>query len=181
MRIIFLSKFNSLLFFFICFSCRAQSIYAYLNGHLDLIKKSLPVGLLTVDLHVWPDFHGNRSPLADLTLKGMVVGLTLSQSLDDLALIYLATVQAIALGTRHIVETMQVAGHHINTLFMCGGLSKNPLFVQMHADIIGMPVVLAQEVESVLMGAAILGACASKDFASLQVCNHGRFKLNTTT
>ncbi|XP_070602122.1 FGGY carbohydrate kinase domain-containing protein isoform X2 [Erythrolamprus reginae] len=147
---------------------RAQSIYTYLNGHLDLIKKSLPVGLLTVDLHVWPDFHGNRSPLADLTLKGMVVGLTLSQSLDDLALIYLATVQAIALGTRHIVETMQVAGHRINTLFMCGGLSKNPLFVQMHADIIGMPVVLAQEVESVLMGAAILGAFASKDFASLQ-------------
>ncbi|XP_039175847.1 FGGY carbohydrate kinase domain-containing protein isoform X1 [Crotalus tigris] len=148
---------------------RAQSIYTYLNGHLDLIKKSLPVGLLTVDLHVWPDFHGNRSPLADLTLKGTVVGLTLSQSLDDLALIYLATVQAIALGTRHIVETMQAAGHRINTLFMCGGLSKNPLFVQMHADIVGMPVVLAQEVESVLMGAAILGACASKDFASLQL------------
>lgn len=37
-----------------------------------------------------------------------------------------------------------------------------------------MPVVLAQEVESVLIGAAILGACASEDFASLQVCNHGR-------
>ncbi|XP_015275156.1 PREDICTED: FGGY carbohydrate kinase domain-containing protein [Gekko japonicus] len=146
----------------------AQSIYMYLNGHLDLIKKSLPVGFLTVDLHVWPDFHGNRSPLADLTLKGMVVGLTLSQGLDDLALLYLATIQAIALGTRHIVETMQTVGHHINTLFMCGGLSKNPLFVQMHADIMGMPVVLAQEVESVLIGAAILGACASGDFASLQ-------------
>lgn len=55
-----------------CFPCSAQSIYTYLNGHLDLIKKSLPVGSLTVDLHVWPDFHGNRSPLADLTLKGMV-------------------------------------------------------------------------------------------------------------
>ncbi|XP_054837947.1 FGGY carbohydrate kinase domain-containing protein isoform X2 [Eublepharis macularius] len=146
----------------------AQNIYMYLNGHLDLIKKSLPVGFLTVDLHVWPDFHGNRSPLADLTLKGMVVGLTLSQGIDDLALMYLATIQAIALGTRHIVETMETAGHHVNTLFMCGGLSKNPLFVQMHADIMGMPVVLAQEVESVLMGAAILGACASKDFASLK-------------
>ncbi|XP_060629581.2 FGGY carbohydrate kinase domain-containing protein isoform X3 [Anolis sagrei] len=146
----------------------AQSIYTYLNGHLDLIKKSLPVGFLTVDLHVWPDFHGNRSPLADLTLKGMVVGLTLSQGLDDLALIYLATIQAIALGTRHIVETMKGAGHSVNTLFICGGLSKNPLFVQMHADITGMPVVLAQEVESVVVGAAILGACASKDFASLQ-------------
>ncbi|XP_009696922.1 PREDICTED: FGGY carbohydrate kinase domain-containing protein, partial [Cariama cristata] len=152
----------------------AHSIYTYLNSHLDLIKKSLPVGFLTVDLHVWPDFHGNRSPLTDLTLKGMVVGLTLSRGLDELALIYLATIQAIALGTRHILETMQAAGHHINTLFLCGGLSKNPLFVQMHADITGKPVVLSKEVESVLVGAAILGACASGDFASIQVCKKGK-------
>jgi len=41
------------------------------------------------------------------------------------------------LGTRHILEAMEAAGHHINTLFLCGGLSKNPLFVQMHADITG--------------------------------------------
>ncbi|XP_035188637.1 FGGY carbohydrate kinase domain-containing protein isoform X2 [Oxyura jamaicensis] len=149
-------------------AARAQSIYTYLNSHLDLIKKSLPVGFLTVDLHVWPDFHGNRSPLTDLTLKGMVVGLTLSRGLDELALIYLATIQAIALGTRHILETMQAAGHHLNTLFLCGGLSKNPLFVQMHADITGKPVVLSKEVESVLVGAAVLGACASGDFASIQ-------------
>lgn len=54
------------------FSLSAHSIYTYLNSHLDVIKKSLPVGFLTVDLHVWPDFHGNRSPLTDLTLKGMV-------------------------------------------------------------------------------------------------------------
>ncbi|XP_040534498.1 FGGY carbohydrate kinase domain-containing protein isoform X13 [Gallus gallus] len=147
----------------------AQSIYTYLNSHLDLIKKSLPVGFLTVDLHVWPDFHGNRSPLTDLTLKGMVVGLTLSRGLDELALIYLATIQAVALGTRHILEAMEAAGHHINTLFLCGGLSKNPLFVQMHADITGKPVVLSKEVESVLVGAAILGACASGDFASIQM------------
>lgn len=151
-----------------CFSCSAHSIYTYLNSHLDLIKKSLPVGFLTVDLHVWPDFHGNRSPLTDLTLKGMVVGLTLSRGLNELALIYLATIQAIALGTRHILEVMQAAGHDITTLFLCGGLSKNPLFVQMHADITGKPVVLSKEVESVLVGAAILGACASGDFASIQ-------------
>lgn len=30
------------------------------------------VDLLGSGLHVWPDFHGNRSPLADPTLKGMV-------------------------------------------------------------------------------------------------------------
>ncbi|XP_034509292.1 FGGY carbohydrate kinase domain-containing protein isoform X4 [Ailuropoda melanoleuca] len=125
-------------------TARCQSVYAYLNSHLDLIKKARPVGFLTVDLHVWPDFHGNRSPLADLTLKGMF-------------------------GTRLIVEAMEAAGHSLSTLFLCGGLSKNHLFVQMHADITGMPVVLSQEVESVLVGAAILGACASGDFASVQL------------
>lgn len=62
------------------FSSRCQSVYAYLNSHLDLIKKAQPVGFLTVDLHVWPDFHGNRSPLADLTLKGMV---SKSQSMHE--------------------------------------------------------------------------------------------------
>ncbi|KAM5265708.1 FGGY carbohydrate kinase domain-containing protein isoform 9-T11 [Hipposideros larvatus] len=98
----------------------------------------------------------------------LVTGLKLSQDLDDLAILYLATVQAIAFGTRLIIEAMQAAGHSISTLFLCGGLSKNPLFVQMHADITGMPVVLSQEVESVLVGAAILGACASGDFASVQ-------------
>uniref|UniRef100_A0A4W2DZ77 FGGY carbohydrate kinase domain-containing protein n=1 Tax=Bos indicus x Bos taurus TaxID=30522 RepID=A0A4W2DZ77_BOBOX len=149
-------------------TARGQSVYAYLNSHLDLIKKAQPVGFLTVDLHVWPDFHGNRSPLADLTLKGMVTGLKLSQDLDDLAILYLATVQAIAFGTRLIIEAMESAGHSISTLFLCGGLSKNPLFVQMHADITGLPVVLSQEVESVLVGAAVLGACASGDFASVQ-------------
>ncbi|MEE6495009.1 hypothetical protein FKM82_001927 [Ascaphus truei] len=147
---------------------RGQNIYTYLNNHLDQMKKPGPVGLLAADLHVWPDFHGNRSPLADLTMKGMIVGLTLSKGLDDLAMLYLATVQGIALGTRHILETMQTAGHHISTLFLCGGLSKNPLFVQLHADIMGMPVVLSKEVESVLVGAAILGACASGDFTSIQ-------------
>ncbi|XP_047582083.1 FGGY carbohydrate kinase domain-containing protein isoform X2 [Lutra lutra] len=98
----------------------------------------------------------------------LVTGLKLSQDLDDLAILYLATVQAIAFGTRLIIEAMEAGGHSISALFLCGGLSKNPLFVQMHADITGMPVVLSQEVESVLVGAAILGACASGDFASVQ-------------
>ncbi|XP_073400692.1 FGGY carbohydrate kinase domain-containing protein isoform X3 [Dendrobates tinctorius] len=144
-----------------------QHLYTYLNDRLDQLQASRPRDFLTGDLHVWPDFHGNRSPLADLSLKGMVVGLTLSKGLDDLALLYLATVQSIALGTRHILDTMKSSGHNISSLFLCGGLSKNPLFVQMHADITGLPVILSKEVESVLVGAAILGACASRDFTSI--------------
>ncbi|XP_037132857.1 FGGY carbohydrate kinase domain-containing protein isoform X3 [Syngnathus acus] len=144
-------------------------IYSYLNSHLRLMASSCSaVDLLGSSLHVWPDFHGNRSPLADPTLRGMVVGLSLSQTLDDLALLYLVTIQALALGTLHILEAMKEAGHDIKTIFLCGGLSKNSLFVQTHANATGLPVVLPEQTEAVLVGTAILGACASHDHGTIQ-------------
>lgn len=49
------------------------NIYSYLNSHLSsMVNDGSAVDLLGSNLHVWPDFHGNRSPLADPTLKGMV-------------------------------------------------------------------------------------------------------------
>ncbi|MBA0806601.1 hypothetical protein Gohar_022473, partial [Gossypium harknessii] len=55
----------------------------------------------------------------------------------------------------------------IDTLLACGGLSKNALFIQEHADIIGCPIILPRESESVLLGAAILGAVAAKKYTCL--------------
>ncbi|KAG7526895.1 FGGY carbohydrate kinase domain-containing protein [Solea senegalensis] len=123
------------------FPFTGENLYSYLNSHLSLMTGSnSSVDLLGSSLHLWPDFHGNRSPLADPTLKGMVIGLSVSQTIDDLALLYLATVQALALGTLHILEAMKEAGHDITTLFLCGGLSKNALFVQIHANATGSNV-----------------------------------------
>jgi ribulose kinase len=123
--------------------------------------------VLTRELHVLPYFHGNRSPRADATLRGMICGLRLSDSIDDLALLYLATVQSIAHGTRHIIDTMNAHGYRIDTLFACGGGTKNPVFLREHADATGCRVVLAREPEAVLLGASILGAVASADFESV--------------
>uniref|UniRef100_A0A8C2XLZ6 FGGY carbohydrate kinase domain containing n=1 Tax=Cyclopterus lumpus TaxID=8103 RepID=A0A8C2XLZ6_CYCLU len=145
-----------------------SNIFSYLNNHLSSMATSNSVDLLGSSLHVWPDFHGNRSPLADPTLKGMVIGLPLSQTLDDLALLYLATIQSLALGTLQILEAMKEAGHDIRTLFLCGGLSKNALFVQINANATGLPVVLPDQTEAVLIGAAVLGACASQDYSTVQ-------------
>jgi ribulose kinase len=116
---------------------------------------------------VLPDHHGNRSPRADASLRGMVSGLKLESGVDALALLYLATVQAIAHGTRHIVDEMNRHGYRIQTLVACGGDTKNPLFVREHADATGCRIVLPREPEAVLLGAAILGAVASGDRASV--------------
>ena len=141
---------------------RGTTVYALLNERLEALGAALDFpARLTADLHVLPYFHGNRSPRADPTLRGMISGLKLSDSVDALAVLYLATVQAIAHGTRHIVETMNGAGYTIDTLIACGGDTKNHVFVSEHADATGCKLVLPNEPEAVLLGASMLGAVAS--------------------
>ncbi len=145
-----------------------QTVYEALNGRLDRLGASgaFPAQL-TRDLHVMPDFHGNRSPRADASLRGMISGLRLSDTIDDLALLYLAAIQAVAHGTRHIVETLNAAGYRIDTLFACGGGTKNPVFLREHADITGLRIVLPRESEAILLGSAILGAVAAGAYSSV--------------
>ncbi|XP_058791631.1 FGGY carbohydrate kinase domain-containing protein [Phymastichus coffea] len=125
------------------------------------------IAYLTEEIHVWPDFHGNRSPLTDPTLCGMISGLTLSKDEENLATLYLATMQSLTYGTKHILEALTDAGHKIESLLVCGGLSQNPLFIQTQADVLGLPMLCPAERESVLVGSAILGSCAAKAFPSV--------------
>lgn len=142
--------------------------YSILNEHLDRMAKGAAFPAeLTRDLHVFPDFHGNRSPRADPSLRGMVSGLRLSDTIESLALLYLATIQSLAHGTKHIVEEMNRGGYAIDLLLACGGDVKNPVFVREHADVTGCRIALPAEPEAVLLGSAILGATASGDYASV--------------
>lgn len=145
-----------------------RSVYELLNAHLDRLAQHVEFpAQLTNDLHVMPDFHGNRSPRADATLRGMVSGLRISDTVDDLALLYLATIQAVAHGTKHIVDTLNASGYRIDTMFACGGGTKNPVFLREHADVTGVRIVLPREPEAILLGSAILGAVASGAFATV--------------
>jgi FGGY-family pentulose kinase len=144
------------------------SVYALLNERLaELAGTNAVPGALTFDLHVLPDHHGNRSPRADPTLRGMVSGLKLSSTVETLALEYLATIQAIAHGTRHIIDTMNENGYRISTVIATGGDSKNPVFLREHADATGARILLPKEPEAVLLGSAILAAVAAQRFPSV--------------
>lgn len=147
-----------------------QSIFEFLNRHLLTLKERrglANLAELTADLHLYPDFHGNRSPRANPNLRGMISGLKLSAGIDDLALQYLATIQAIAYQVRHIIEEMNRKGYRIETMFACGGGLKNEIFLSEHADITGCSLILPREPEAVLLGAAILGAVASGVYPSV--------------
>lgn len=150
---------------------RSVHTFTILNEALEDLRqqnKLSSVALLTSKLHMWPDFHGNRSPLADPTLRGMISGLRLSSSQKELCLLYLATVQALAYGTKHIVQELEKYGYNIDVVHICGGLRNNSLLVQTFADVVGVPFVLPDMDESVLLGAAILGAVACGNYPSIQ-------------
>ncbi len=147
---------------------RQTTVYALLNERLaELGAGNAVPGALTRDMHVLPDHHGNRSPRADPSLRGMISGLKLSASVDQLALEYLATIQAIAHGTRHIIDTLNAHGYRIETLLITGGDSKNPVFLREHADATGARLLLPREPEAVLLGSAILAARAADHFPSV--------------
>lgn len=133
----------------------------------ELAKMGPDTHLLSTQRHVQPDFHGNRSPLAEPWRRGGLDGLTLDGGIKDLALDYLATVQALAYGTRQILEAMRAKGANFDTLVVSGGLAKNALYLREHADATGCRILVPDQPEPVLLGAAMLGAAAAGDFNNL--------------
>ena len=141
------------------------SVYQVLNQWVERLEAAEP--LPTRHLHVLGDHHGNRSPRANPSARGAIYGLTLETGADALARLYLATLQAIAYGTRHIIEAMRAAGHQVSRIMMCGGATKNPLWLREYANVTGCDIHLAREDDAVTLGAALLGSVACGDFASI--------------
>ncbi len=144
-----------------------RSIYEILNERVLQLENENKE--LTKDYHILGYFLGNRSPLADPSLKGMMVGLTLhDDNLEALTVRYLATLQTVAYGTKHIIEQLMEYGCKVKKVRMCGGGTKNPLWLREHANITGLPIEIISESEAMLLGSAILAAYAAGAFSSLQ-------------
>lgn len=147
---------------------RGVSMYEYLNSVVsDAKQRDMEGPAIVKDLHVLPYFLGNRSPHADPTARGIISGLTLDDSIDAIARLYYATIQAIAYGTRHIIEEMNGNGYAIKRIHACGGGTRNTLWLQEHADITGCEIILPREPEAVLLGTAILAAVGAGKFPSI--------------
>ena len=141
----------------------------YLNGRVAELaaERGERVATLAAGLHVTPDFVGNRSPLADPLMRGSIIGLGMSATLDDLALLYLATMQALAYQTKAIIDALDY-DPPITAVVACGGLSKNELFLSTNADVLGLPIHTPKQDEAVLLGAGILGATAGGAHVSVE-------------
>jgi ribulose kinase len=116
-------------------------------------------GLLALDY-----WQGNRSPRQDPLGRGVFVGLTLSHEVGHMLR---AVYEATAYGTRHIVEDMVAHGFAPREVVACGGGTRSRLWLQLHADICQLPIVLTTQPESTALGAAMCAAVGAGAFGSL--------------
>ncbi|WP_055049682.1 FGGY-family carbohydrate kinase [Devosia sp. A16] len=122
---------------------------------------------LAPQLHVLPDFHGNRSPLAEPRALGVISGLSLDSDFDSLCRLYWRTAVAIAVQVRHILETLDARGYGIETLHIAGGHSHNPLLMELYADALPCTVIEPAAPDPTLLGVAMVAATAAGLHAEL--------------
>lgn len=144
------------------------SKFDYLNSKLEsLVKthKERSVVALAKHLFFYGDYHGNRSPIADSSMRAAIIGQSMDNSIDDLALQYLGACEFIAQQTRQIVEIMCKSGHHLTSIFMSGGQCRNGLLMRLLADCTGLPIIIPRYIDAaVVFGSALLGAVASESY-----------------
>jgi L-ribulokinase len=108
-------------------------------------------GLVALDWN-----NGNRTVLVDPRLTGLILGQTLHTTRAE---IYRALIEATAFGARAIVERIQEYGVAIDRVVCCGGIAeKNDLFMQIYADVIGAPMVVAASPQTPALGSAVAAA-----------------------
>jgi FGGY-family pentulose kinase len=129
---------------------------------LDAKAAAVPPGCEgLVCLDYW---QGNRSPLKDPLARGAWWGLTLSHGPGH---VFRSIYEATAFGTRHILEDLENHGFMVARLFAGGGGAKSRLWVQIHADVLGRPVLLPAEGEACALGSALVAAVHAGHYPDL--------------
>jgi L-ribulokinase len=151
-------------------AARGQGVdlHEYLTG----LAARQPIGrhgLVALDWH-----NGNRSILVDHELSGLIVGLTLATRPED---IYRALLEATAFGTRRIIEAFETAGLDVDELVVAGGLLKNPLLMQMYADVTRRELSTIESDQGPALGSAMHAAVAAGCYADIAAASDAMGKV----
>ncbi len=120
-------------------------------------------GLLALDWN-----NGNRCVLVDPRLSGLLLGQTLHTEAHE---IYRALIEATAFGALTIIKRIEEHGVQVREIVNCGGLAvKNPLLMQIYADVTGRPMTISSSDQTCALGAAIFGAVGAGPAAGGFAC-----------
>lgn len=130
---------------------------------LDREAEMIPPG--SEGLHALDTWQGSRTPYRDPSSRGSFWGLSLGHTRAHL---YRALLEAVAFGGRQIIEVMQEAGVKVEDIVACGGGSRSPLWMQIHADVLGKSITMLKEPYAAALGAAICSAVATGFYSGLR-------------
>lgn len=130
-------------------------------------------GLLALDWN-----NGNRTVLVDQRLTGLLLGQTLHTTQAE---IYRALIEGTAFGARMILDRLREYGVETNRIVCAGGIAeKNPMLMQIYADVTGSEIAVARSGQACALGAAVAAAVVAgpsagghTDFASAQAAMTG--------
>lgn len=131
--------------------------------HTLLSEKALRIGpgksgLLALD---W--WSGNKTPFVDGSLKGALLGMSLNTKPEE---IYRSLIEATACGTRRILELYENNGIQVREIICSGGISlKNPLLMQIYADVLGKRLIVAKSEQAAALGSAVYAALSAGESA----------------
>jgi D-ribulokinase len=113
------------------------------------------------EIHVFPEFLGNRSPFADPDSRAVVSGLDLDIDLGSIERLYAAGLCGLAYGLADVIDAFRSNGVDSDLIVIGGGAGRSALVRQIMADTTGLVVAVPDTPEPVLLGAAMLGAVAA--------------------
>jgi len=123
--------------------------------------------LLARDIHVLPEFLGNRSPFADPDSRAIVAGMDLDVDIDSMERLFVAGLCGLAYGLADVVEAFRSHGVESDLMVISGGAGRSSLVRQIMADTTGLTIAVPETQEPVLLGAAMLGAVGGRSCGSI--------------
>jgi len=134
------------------------SIYQY----MDKQAEKLPPG--SEGVIILEHWQGNRTPYVDPYSRGVIRGLSLKHTPVH---IYRAIMEAVAYGTEIILRVMKKSNFEISEIIACGGTTQSKLWLQIYADVTGLPIKKTTTSEAAALGSAILGAVSAGKYNSI--------------
>ena len=117
------------------------------------------------DLYFLPFLLGTGSPYMDYTPKGAFLGLSHHHEQEDLRR---AIYEGISYSVKQSLELLQVDRPPAERVLVCAGGSYNRDWLQILANIIGLPLQTLEQKDTAVVGAAIIAGHAAGWFSTIE-------------
>jgi xylulokinase len=138
---------------------------------MDEMASKVPMG--SHGLIMLPHFDGMNSPVPNPEARGAFLNLSLHHTRADM---YRATLEALGYTLNENLELFRRSGFDIQSVRSIGGVAKSDFWLQLTADITGLPIEKPMIVEAAVLGAAMIAAVGCGALSSLQEGSEAFYK-----